>query len=82
MAERIVFSAAERVARTAPTLQVSTALVPYDPVSALLREGQAAFAIVVGNRGHGPITGALFLGSTSLEVAALAGCPVVVVCGA
>ncbi len=82
VAERIVSSAAERVQRMAPTLKVSTSLVPSDPVTALLGEAETAFAIVVGNRGHGPITGTLFLGSTSLEVSALARCPVVVVRGA
>lgn len=81
-AERIVSSAAERVRRMAPALRVSAALVPSDPVSALLGEAAKAFAIVVGNRGYGPITGALFLGSTSLEVSALSRCPVVVVRGA
>jgi nucleotide-binding universal stress UspA family protein len=78
MAEHIVASAAERVARTDPTLHVTTALVPSEPVAALLREGEAAFAIVVGTRGRGPIAG-MVLGSTSLEVAARATCPVVVV---
>lgn len=80
MAEHIVASAAERVARTAPSLRTTTALVPSDPGLALVREGQGAFAIVVGTRGLGAIAGML-LGSTSLDVAAYATCPVIVVRG-
>ncbi|MFI1096803.1 universal stress protein [Streptomyces sp. NPDC020917] len=80
MAEHIVASAAERVAKIAPELDVATTLAASDPGMALLREGEAATAIVVGTRGRGAITGML-LGSTSLEVAAYATCPVVVVRG-
>jgi len=80
MAEHIVASAAERVAGIAPELKVTTALAPTDPGMALLREGEGAFAIVVGTRGRGAIAGML-LGSTSLEVAAYATCPVIVVRG-
>lgn len=80
MAEHIVASAAERVAKIAPDLEVSTALAPADPGAALLQEADTASAIVVGTRGRGAIAGML-LGSTSLEVAAYASCPVVVVRG-
>lgn len=80
MAEHIVASAAERVASVAPTLAVTTAVAATDPGMALLREGERAFAVVVGTRGRGGI-GAMLLGSTSLEVAAYATCPVVVVRG-
>ncbi|CAG7613950.1 universal stress protein [Actinacidiphila bryophytorum] len=81
LAEHIVASAAQRAGKVGPGLEVSTALVPAGPVDALLAEGEGAFAIVVGTRGRGGITGML-LGSTSLEVAARARCPVVVVRGA
>lgn len=80
VAEHIVASAAERVARMAPELEVTTALAPSAPGMALLREGERAFAIVVGTRGRGAVSGML-LGSTSLEVAAYATCPVIVVRG-
>lgn len=80
MAEGIVGQAADRVAKIAPALAVSTFLGPAEPGLALLREGENATAIVVGTRGRGTITGML-LGSTSLQVAAYATCPVVVVRG-
>lgn len=80
MTEHIVASAAERVARIAPGVKVTTELAASDPAMALLRAGEGAFAIVVGTRGRGAITGML-LGSTSLEVAAYATCPVIVVRG-
>jgi nucleotide-binding universal stress UspA family protein len=80
LAEHIVASAAERVARIAPAVKVTTAVAASDPGTALIREGEAAFAVVVGTRGRGPVAGML-LGSTSLEVAAYATCPVVVVRG-
>lgn len=78
LAERVVASAAERAARIDPTLHVTTAVVAQDATSALLRESDAAFALVVGSRGRGGLAGML-LGSTGLEVAARARCPVVVV---
>ncbi|MBY8876247.1 universal stress protein [Actinacidiphila acidipaludis] len=80
MAEHIVASAAERAARIAPDLKVTTELVSSDPGMALLRAAEAAFAVVVGTRGRGAISGML-LGSTGLEVAAYATCPVIVVRG-
>ncbi|MBM9507952.1 universal stress protein [Actinacidiphila acididurans] len=80
MAEHVVASAVERVEHIAPGLEVSSVIVPSDPVQALLREGQGAFAIVVGTRGRGTVAGML-LGSTGLEVAAHSPCPVIVVRG-
>lgn len=80
-AEDVVSSASQRVARTDPTVEVSTATVPTSPIAALLQEGESAFAVVVGTRGRGGIAGML-LGSTSLEVAAHSKCPVIVVQGA
>ncbi|MFE7751869.1 universal stress protein [Streptomyces sp. NPDC057428] len=80
MAENIVGSTAERILRRAPDLPVTTALAGEEPVSALLREGQQAFALVTGSRGRGGISG-LLLGSVSLAVAARAQCPAIVVRG-
>ncbi|TXS49033.1 universal stress protein [Streptomyces sp. uw30] len=79
-AEHIVASAAERAALRRPDVQVTTGIVPADPVDALLREGNNAFALVTGERGRGELKG-LLLGSVSLGVAARAHCPVIVVRG-
>ncbi|MER6229362.1 universal stress protein [[Kitasatospora] papulosa] len=80
MAENIAGSAAERVRRVAPGLKVTADVPQEDAVSALLREGQDAFALVVGSRGRGEIAG-LLLGSVSLAVASRARCPAFVVRG-
>ncbi|MET9138523.1 universal stress protein [Streptomyces sp. BPPL-273] len=80
MADNIVGTAAERVRRHGPDLEVSTEVVPAEAVSALLAEGMHASAVVTGSRGRGELKGAL-LGSVSLAVAARADCPVIVVRG-
>ncbi|WP_346106210.1 universal stress protein [Nonomuraea maheshkhaliensis] len=72
-----VLEAAEAIARVRqPTVEVSTRSIEGVP-SAVLRE-QEASELVIGNRGVGGFVGAL-LGSVTMEVAAQAGCPVVVV---
>ncbi|MFF8594184.1 universal stress protein [Streptomyces sp. NPDC015220] len=80
MAEHVVGSAAERARRRDPDVKVVTDILPEDAVSALLREGQDAFALVTGSRGRGELRG-LLLGSVGLAVAGRAYCPVVVVRG-
>ncbi|TGB15206.1 universal stress protein [Streptomyces palmae] len=80
MAEHIVASCAERAHARDPGVRVSADIVPEDPVSALLRAGQEAFAVVTGSRGRGALPG-LLLGSVGLGVAAHASCPVFVVRG-
>lgn len=80
MAENLVGSACERAARLAPDVDCSAEAVPDDAVGGLLRSAPDAFALVVGNRGRGELTGML-LGSTGLTVAGRAPCPVVVVRG-
>lgn len=80
LAEHIVASAAERAARRAPAVKVTTDVVPAEPVDALLREGHNACAVVTGDRGRGELKG-LLLGSVGLGVAARAHCPVIVVRG-
>lgn len=80
MAENFVGTAAERVRRYVPDLEVSTDTVPAEAVSALLAEGMHATAVVTGSRGRGELRGAL-LGSVSLAVAARSDCPVIVVRG-
>ncbi|MCN9242218.1 universal stress protein [Streptomyces sp. RY43-2] len=80
MAEKIVASAAERARRRDPAVRLSTDILPEEAVTALLREGSRAFALVTGTRGRSELTG-LLLGSVSLAVAARAPCPVIVVRG-
>ncbi|MFF3890088.1 universal stress protein [Streptomyces sp. NPDC001914] len=80
LAEHIVASAAERVRRRSPGLDVSTEIVPSEAASALLDEARNATAVITGSRGRGELAGTL-LGSVSLAVAARADCPVVVVRG-
>ncbi|MGA6226692.1 universal stress protein [Streptomyces umbrinus] len=80
LAESVVAGAAWRAGLRAPTLEISTGVVPEDPVSALLREALRASAVVTGVRGRGPIR-ELLLGTVSLSLAARAPCPVIVVRG-
>jgi nucleotide-binding universal stress UspA family protein len=80
IAQNILATAADRARRRGPDLTLSTDVLPEDTVSALLREGRNAFALVTGSRGRGGLAG-LLLGSVSLAVAARAQCPVVVVRG-
>jgi len=81
MAQNIVASCAQRAGLQEPEVKVSEEVLPDDAVSALLRTAPDAFALVVGERGRGEVSG-LLLGSVSLAVAARAACPVVVVRGA
>ncbi|MEU4896934.1 universal stress protein [Streptomyces sp. NPDC044780] len=78
--EAVLAAAAERAGRRVPALKVMTDLAADDAVTALLRAGQSAEALVVGSRGRGEFA-ALLLGSVGLGIAARAQCPVVVVRG-
>lgn len=80
LAEHIVASAAERAAQRGPEVKVTTDILADDPVRALLRAGDEAYALVTGERGRGELAG-LLLGSVGLAVAAKAHCPVIVVRG-
>ncbi|WP_406260550.1 universal stress protein [Streptomyces nigra] len=80
LAEHLVASSAERAARRAPGLRITTDILPTEAVDGLLHEGANAHALVVGDRGRGELKG-LLLGSVSLGVAARARCPVIVVRG-
>ena len=53
LADNIVGTAAERAHRRNPDVKVSTEVVPEEAVTALLREGHNAFAVVTGSRGRG-----------------------------
>ncbi|MGW2331035.1 universal stress protein [Streptomyces sp. NPDC001700] len=78
--ETVLATAAERAGRRAPALKVMTDLAPDEAVTALLRAGQSAEAVVVGSRGRGEFA-SLLLGSVGLGIAARASCPVIVVRG-
>ncbi|GAA3047278.1 universal stress protein [Streptomyces roseofulvus] len=80
LADTIVGQAVERARRRAPALPVTSQVAGTDAASALLGEGRAALALVVGSRGRSE-AGDLLLGSVGLTVAARASCPVVVVRG-
>ncbi|MFD5075059.1 universal stress protein [Streptomyces sp. NPDC058371] len=80
LADSIVEAAAKRAQRRASDVKISTEVLPEEPVPALLREGSAAFALVLGSRGRGGIA-ELLLGSVSLAVASRADCPVIVLRG-
>ncbi|WP_432251568.1 universal stress protein [Streptomyces sp. HNM1019] len=78
--EAVLATAAERAGRRVPALKVMTDLAADDAVTALLRAGKSAEALVVGSRGRGEFA-SLLLGSVGLGIAARAQCPVVVVRG-
>ena len=74
----VVEAAAERARAAGPELDISTNTVHAQAASALIAASRHADTVVVGARGVGALTEAL-LGSTSMQVAAYASCPVVVV---
>jgi nucleotide-binding universal stress UspA family protein len=77
-AERLVREAADEACRLAPGLTVTAGLMECAASAALVEESKRAAVVVVGNRGLGGFTG-LLVGSTGVQVAAHAACPVVVV---
>lgn len=66
------------VRRIAPELSVTTQSLRSQAASALIAASRHADTVVVGSRGLGAVREA-FVGSTSMQVAAYASCPVVVV---
>ena len=76
---RAVVEAAAAYARAVSAgLDVTTATVHAQAASALIAASRSADTVVIGSRGVGAVTEAL-LGSTSMQLAAYASCPVVVV---
>ncbi|MCC5478323.1 universal stress protein [Streptomyces barringtoniae] len=79
-ASAVISAASARAREGAPAVRLSSEVSHDDAASALVGKGRNAFALVLGNRGLGDLSGML-LGSVSLAVAARADCPVVVVRG-
>lgn len=70
----------EEAEQAAPDLHVDTVLAVASPVPALVKESRDAALVVLGSRGLGGFSG-LVLGSTAVELAGHAECPIVVVRG-
>lgn len=66
-----------RVGRAFPDLDVHVVVHPDSPVTGILAASRTADAVVLGSRGMGGFEG-LLLGSTTVNVAPYAECPVVV----
>jgi nucleotide-binding universal stress UspA family protein len=77
-AEQTLAAALAGALRRAPQVPVDTKLVNGGAAAALIAESSQAEIIVVGSRGLGGF-GELLLGSTAVELAAHAHCPVVVI---
>jgi len=74
----VLAASAETVRARHPELAVRTLQYPEPPVQSLLAAGETAQFLVIGSRGLGGFRG-LLVGSTALQVAPYAPCPVVVV---
>ncbi|MEV0283538.1 MULTISPECIES: universal stress protein [unclassified Kribbella] len=77
-ADKIVADAVEQARKFEPAVAVTARRVDGFPAPVLLAESGDADSVVIGSRNAGRALG-LFVGSTGLELAAHAGCPVVVV---
>jgi nucleotide-binding universal stress UspA family protein len=77
-AEQLLVEAADAARSVASGLKVETSLVETSGAAALLRAAKDATVLVVGTRGLGGFSG-LIVGSTAVQLAMYAPCPVVVV---
>lgn len=77
-AQDLLLRAQARARARHAALPTATAIMLDDATHALIRESEHAAMIVVGNRGHGGFHD-LVLGSTSLQTAMHAACPVAVI---
>lgn len=67
-----------QIARETAEIDIESAGVEHEAVVALVKESQNAELLVIGNRGHGRVRGAL-LGTVAFSVAIHATCPIAVV---
>ncbi|MEU6884885.1 universal stress protein [Streptomyces viridosporus] len=79
-ASDLIAVASARAGTGTAAVRLSSEVLYGDAALALIGKGRNAFALVLGSRGLGGLTG-LLLGSVGLAVAARADCPVVVVRG-
>ena len=79
-AHRTVEEASARARAAAPTVEVTGEAVTGAPAAVLIEQSRAAALVVVGDRGLGGFTG-LLVGSVAVQLAAHAGCPVLVARG-
>lgn len=77
-ADQVLAEALDHVEDIGPEVDVRAKLVPGSPAATLLEAAEGARMLVVGSRGLGGFSGRL-LGSTGLQVATHARCPVVLV---
>lgn len=77
-AEDAVTEAVDALAESIDGVHVERSIVEGPTSDVLIEQAKNADLLVVGSRGHGPLTG-LLLGSVSGRVAHLAPCPVVIV---
>jgi nucleotide-binding universal stress UspA family protein len=77
-AERLTETTLKELATRYPDLDVTSRVDPGPTVAALLEESERAETLVLGSRGAGGFVG-LAVGSTTLQVASHAHCPVVAV---
>ncbi|GAB2669263.1 universal stress protein [Gordonia jinhuaensis] len=77
-AQKVVTDAVETAKSVAPGISIETKIFEGKPALVLRDLSEDAYKLVVGSRGLGGVKG-LFLGSVSVNVAAHAKCPVVVV---
>ncbi|UNZ17310.1 universal stress protein [Streptomyces sp. 891-h] len=80
LADRTTEEAAARAKSVQPTVEVTHAVVPGEPLSVLATESRDAELVVVGTRGLGGFTG-LLVGSVAVYLSAHAECPVLVTRG-
>ena len=74
----VLETATADVRKLSPGIDLRTRIVHAQPASALIASSRHAHTVVVGSRGLGAVKEAL-AGSTSMQLAAYASCPVVVV---
>jgi nucleotide-binding universal stress UspA family protein len=79
-ATRITSEGVERARKTAETIGITAVTHVARVAYTLIQSSRDAAQLVVGTRGHGDVTGAMF-GSVAFAVTAHAHCPVVVVRG-